>query len=82
MHCRRSTSKKKRVIIPREIEQNEHNQQVALMVADNIDNLESILSGSGTSHRINSILIMKRKPTERDDVTVEAQGRPAKRKCR
>ena len=27
------------------------------MIADNIDNLESTLSGSGTSHRVNSILV-------------------------
>ena len=50
-------SKKKEniVIIPREIEQNEHNQQVALMIADNTDNLESTLGGSGTSYEVNSI---------------------------
>ena len=61
---------------------NEHNQQVALIIADNIDNLENTLCGSGTSHRVNSILVTKGKPTETDDVADEAQERPAKRKCR
>ena len=48
------------------------------MIADNIDNLESILSGSGTSHRVNSILVIKEKPAETDDVADEAQEIPAK----
>ena len=52
------------VIIRREIEKNEHNQQVALMIANNIDNLDSTL-GSGTSHRVNSILAMKGKQLRR-----------------
>ena len=30
------------------------------MVADNLDNLECTLTGSGTSHRINSILVQKK----------------------
>ena len=55
------------VIIPRDIEQNEHNQQIALMIADNIYNLESTLSESRTPHRVNSILVMKGKPTETDE---------------
>ena len=75
--------KENRVIISREIEQNEHNHQVALMIAGNIDNLERTLSRSGTSHRVNFILLMKGKPIETDDVADEAaQERPSKRKCR
>ena len=77
-----SKQKENRVIIPREIEQNKHNQQVALMIADNTDNLESTLSGSGTSHRVNSVLVIIGKPAETDDVADEAQEIPAKRKCR
>ena len=77
-----SEKKENIVIIPREIEQNEHNQQVALMIADNIDNLESSLGGSGTSYEVNSILVIKGKSTETDDLAGEAQERPAKRKCR
>ena len=52
------------------------------MIADNIDNLESTLSGSGTSHRVNSILVIKGKPTETAEVSEESSERPAKRKCR
>ena len=63
MQCRgknkKRIKKESRVIIPGEIEKNEHNQQVALMIANNIDNLESTLNGSGTSHRVNSILVLK-----------------------
>ena len=51
--------KENRVIIPREIKQNAHYQQVALMIADNISNLKRTLSGSGTSPRVNSILVIK-----------------------
>ena len=32
---------------------------VALMVADNIDNLECTLSSAGTSHCVNSIFVKK-----------------------
>ena len=48
------------------------------MIADNIDNFKRTLGGSGTSHRVNSILVIKGKPTETDDVADEAQERPAK----
>ncbi|KXJ14164.1 hypothetical protein AC249_AIPGENE19292 [Exaiptasia diaphana] len=34
------------------------------MIADNINNLESTLSGSGTSHRVNSILVWRKKEEE------------------
>ena len=75
--------KENRVIIPREIDQNEHYQHVTLMKADNIDNLlVGTLSGSEISHRVNAILVMKGKPTETDDGADEAQERPAKRKCK
>ena len=77
-----SKQKENIILIPRQIEQNELNQQVALMIADNIDNLESTLSGSGTSYEVNSILVIKEKSTETDDVAGEAKERPAKRKCR
>ena len=77
-----NTQKENRVIIPKELEQNKPNQQVALMIADNIDNLESTLGGSGTSHRVNSILVIKGKPTETAEVSEESSERPAKRKCR
>ena len=35
------------------------------MVADNIDSLECTLTGSGTSHRVNSILVTERNEKER-----------------
>ena len=50
-----------RVLIPDECNQ-PNNPPVALMVADNIDNLECTLSGAGTSHRVNSILVLKQEP--------------------
>ena len=34
---------------------------VALMIADNIDNLKCTVTGAGTSHRVNSILVLKQK---------------------
>ena len=68
------------IIIPREIEENEHNQQVALMIPDNIDNLESTLGGSGTSYEVNSVLVIKGKSTETDDLAGEAQERKTCRK--
>ena len=37
---------------------------VSLMVADNIDNLECTLSGAGTSHCVNSILVRKQTQIE------------------
>ena len=52
------------------------------MIADNIDSLETTLSASGTSHQVNSTLIIKGKSTETDDVANEVQERPSKRKCR
>ena len=52
------------------------------MIADNIDNLETNISGSGTSHRVNLILVMKGKQTKADDVANEAQEAPAKIKYR
>ena len=56
-----------RVVIPPIVTQEETRSTVALMVADNIDNLECTLSGSGTSHRVNSILVTEQKERERVD---------------
>ena len=42
--------KEKKVIIPEEASQDDGSCCVGLMVADNIDNLECTLAGSGTSH--------------------------------
>ena len=52
-----------RILIPDECQQL-NNPPVTLMVADNIDNLECTMSGVGTSHRVDSILILKRQPRE------------------
>ena len=49
-----------RVVIPTELKEGESSSSVALMIADNIDNLECTISGSGTSHHVNSILVWKR----------------------
>ena len=55
-----------RVLIPPIVTQEKTRSTVALMVADNIDNLECTLSGSGTSHRVNSILVTEQKDRERE----------------
>ncbi|CAB4043920.1 Hypothetical predicted protein, partial [Paramuricea clavata] len=55
--------KEMRVVIPDEAMKCD-NSPVSLMVADNIDNLESTLTGAGTSHRVNSILVRKRRCME------------------
>lgn len=55
------------------------------MVADNIDNLECTLSGSGTSHRVNSILVTERNERERESVDEsddQDYAPPVAKKCR
>ena len=54
-----SEQKEKRVIIPDNTKSDDGDSSVALIVADNIDNYECTLSGAGTSHRVNSILVKK-----------------------
>ena len=49
-----------RVLIPDECNK-PNNPPVTLMVADNIDKLECTISGAGTSHRVNSILVLKKR---------------------
>ena len=57
-----------RVVIPASVTQEEYRcRSVALMVADNFDNLECTPSGSGTSHRVNSILVTERNERESGD---------------
>ena len=58
---------------------------VALIVADNIDNLECTMSGAGTSHRVNSILVLKQEHQEGAEDNSGGEGPeepPAKRKCK
>ena len=56
---------------------------VALMVADNIDNLECTLSGAGTSHRVNSILVKKQTQLENQAINEQEELQPpTKRVCR
>ena len=53
------------------------------MVADNIDNLENTLSGAGTSHRVNSVLVMNKQSGDTTDVQVdENSAMPGKTKCK
>ena len=73
-----------RVPIPDECNKPD-NPPVALMVADNIDNLECTISGAGTSHRVNSILVLKQEHREgaEDNSGGEVpEEPPAKRKCK
>ena len=56
---------------------------VVLMVADNIDNLEGTLSGSRTSHRVNSILITEQKERESGHGSDDQEyAPPVAKKCR
>lgn len=71
----------KRVIIPDEVLKEGNNSCISLMIADNIDNLESTLTGAGTSHRVNSILVTKRKAAELGVDDTEEGELPVKRKC-
>ena len=53
------------------------------MVADNIDNLECTPSGSGTSHRVNSILVTELKEGERGHESHDQEYvPPVAKKCR
>jgi len=47
------------VAIPSEFKEGETSSPVTLMIADNIDNLECTSSGTGTSHRVNSIHVIE-----------------------
>ena len=63
------------------------NPPVALMVADNIDNLECTISGAGTSHRVNSIFVLKQEHREGGRGEDNSGGEvpeesSAKRKCK
>ena len=72
-----------RVVIPPIVTQEETRSTVALMVADNIDNLECTLSGSGTSHRVNSILVTEQKERESGHGSDDHEyAPPVAKKCR
>ena len=72
--------KERRVLIPEEEEIKNAGNRTAIMVADNIDNLESTTTGLGTTRRVNSILITS---DVLDDVVLENTDElPVKRKCR
>ena len=64
--------KENKVILPNEAFQDNEYCCVGLMVADNIDNLECTLTGSGTSHRVNSIFV-KRKAAQEGVSTTEEE---------
>ena len=69
-----------RVLIPAECQQLD-NPPVALMVADNIDNLKCTMSGAGTF-----ILVLKRQPRETLEKNLREEdvhyNPPVKRKCK
>ena len=76
--------KQSRVIIPEGVTANNCDSSVALLVADNIDNLENTMTGSGTLHRVNSILVTMKTPETNEKVEEgeEEYCPPTKRKCR
>ena len=57
-----------RIFIPECVTANSCESSVALIVADNIDNLENAVTGSGTSHRVNSILVTMKAPETNKEV--------------
>lgn len=72
-----------RVVIPPIVMQEETRSTVALIVAGNIDNLEGTLSGSGTSHFGNSILITEQKERENGHGSDDQEyAPPVAKKCR
>ena len=72
-----------RVVIPPIVTQEETRSTVVLMVADNFDNLECTLSGSGTSHRLNSILVTEQKERESGHGSDDQEyAPPVAKKCR
>ena len=74
--------KENKVILPNEAFQDNESCCVGLMVADNIDNLECTLTGSGTSHRVNSIFVQRKAAQEGISTTEEEEYvQPTKRKC-
>ena len=75
-------SRRKKVVLPDEDFQGNDSYCLGLMVADNIDNLECTLAGSGTSHRVNSILVQRKATQEGISTTEEKEFlQPTKRKC-
>ena len=77
-----SEQKEKRVIIPDNMKSDDGDSSVALMVADNIDNLECTLSGAGTSHRVNSILVKKQTQVKNQAINEQEELQPpTKRVC-
>ena len=74
--------KENKVILPNETFQDNESRSVGLMVADNIDTLECTLTGSGTSHRVNSILVQRKATQESINTTEEEEFvQSTKRKC-
>ena len=71
---------KEKVTISEEAFQDDGSCCVGLIVADNIDNLECTLTGSGTSHHVKSILVQKKVDKE-NTVEEEEISQPTKRKC-
>ena len=77
------TNRNKVALSPECVTSNSCESSVALMVADNIDNLENTMTGSGTSHRVNSILVTMKVPETNQEVE-EGQEEyccTTKRKC-
>ena len=69
----------KRVVIPDGENVKLANIKIALMVADNIDNLENKITRLGTSHRVTSILVTKGiKRMHAGEINPEL---PSKRRC-
>ena len=78
-----SEQKEKWVIIPDNMKSDDGDSSVALMVADNIDNLECALSGASMSHRVNSILVKKQTQVENQAINEQEELQlPTKRVCR
>ena len=72
-----------RVVIPTELKEGERSYSDGLMITDNIDNLECTISGSGTSHRVNSIFVLEKKQKDNGDNAEDKDYEPpSKKKCK
>ena len=70
------------VVNPDEEKFLDNDLDVALEIADNIDNLECTATGFGTSLRVHSILVTKRKQSETVRDEEHVSNPPTKRKWR
>ena len=70
-----------KVVIPDEEDLLDDDIDLGVMIADNIDELESTDSGFGTSHRVNSILVTRGRKRGSSQDEEQSKSPPTKKKC-